>query len=131
MTIPNDPPNSCLSHSQPQPLTTYRSPLRSTYNLRPSHMIPLQLYPAPGPRPGSQHTHYVSVMAGHCTRKHLPRTPHANRTKRSPIRNNPFYCLRSILFRWLLLSLLSLKLSPHSRTRRMLTTYRHHSTEPS
>lgn len=44
--------------------------------------------------------------------------------------NNPLYPLRSFLLHWLLLSILSLKPCSHSRTRRVLTTYRHPSTKP-
>lgn len=126
MTIPNDPPNPCISYSQPQPLTAHRGPLCPPPNLRPSHVISLQLYASPILRPSNQHTNYISMVAGYCPRKHLSRTPYTNRTKRPPIWNNFIYHLRGIFLRRLLLSLLSLKPGPNPRTRRMLTPYRHH-----
>lgn len=64
-------------------------------------------------------------MTRYCSRRHLSRTPHPNRTERTPIWNNFIYRLRSFLLCRIFLGLLSFKPSPHSWARRMLTTYRH------
>ena len=69
-------------------------------------------------------------MTRHCTRRHIPRPPHTNRTKRPTIRNNFIYCLRSVFLCWLLLGILSLQPSTNTRIRRMLTTNRNLTAQP-
>lgn len=124
MTTPNDPPNPCISHSKSKSLTPYRSPFSPTTNIRLSNMISLQLNFPPLFRPAYQYTNHVPMMTRYRTRKHLSRTPHAHRTERPTIRNDPVHRIRSLLLYRLLLSLLPLKPSPNPRTRRMLTTHR-------
>lgn len=93
-------------------------------------MISLQFkYPA-STRPSYKYTDYIPVMTGRCPRKHISRASHACCPKRSTIRNNPIYCVRGFIFYRILLSLLPLKPSPHSRARRMLTSHRHPPLKP-
>lgn len=70
------------------------------------------------------------MMTRHCTRRHLPRSPHPSSPKRPSLRYNPLYYLRSILLFRLLLSLLPLKPSSNPRTRGLLTSSRHHPPKP-
>ncbi|KAF5923777.1 hypothetical protein HPG69_008140 [Diceros bicornis minor] len=58
---PNDPPNPCISYSQPQSLTTYGSPLSPSHNTR-------------------------TMMMRYYLRKHSPRPSYTHHTKRTPIR---------------------------------------------
>lgn len=69
-------------------------------------------------------------MTRHCTWRHIPRPSHPNCTKRIALWNNSIYYLRSVFLCRLFLSLLPLKPSPYPRTRRMLTSDRHHTAQP-
>ena len=120
MTTHNDPPDPRVPHSKPQSLTPYRSPFSPPHNIRPNHVIPLQLNNSTNIRPTNQHSNNISVMTRCYSRKHLPRPSHTNRPKGTSIRNNLIYRLRSPLFYWLLLSLLSLKPRPYPWIRRVL-----------
>ena len=70
------------------------------------------------------------MMTRHRTRRHISRPPHTPRAKRSPIRDNPFYHLRSVLLPRILLSLLPRKPCTHPRARRLLATHRHYPPRP-
>lgn len=125
MTTHNDTPNTCLSHSQPKPLTTNGSSISIPTNIRHNHMISLLLYTPPCCRTTSKHNNNVSMMTRHRTRRYVSRPPHLSCTKRTSIWYDPFHYFRSILLRWLLLSILSLQLSPNPSNGRTLTPYRH------
>lgn len=64
------------------------------------------------------------MMTRYYPRRNIPRPPHPYCTKRTPIRNNPIYCLRSILLCRIFLSILSFQPSPYPRPRRLLTPNR-------
>lgn len=130
MTIPNDPPNPCISHSKSKPMAPHRGPISPTTDIWTSNMIPFQLNPPTITRPTSQHTNHISMMTGYRTRRYLPRTPHTYRPKRFTVRHNPFYSLRSIFLHRFLLSLLPLKSRSNPRTRGLLTTHRHPPPKP-
>lgn len=70
------------------------------------------------------------MVTRHCTRRYISRPPYPYCTKRLTLRNNSFYYFWSLLFLWILLSLLPLQSSPHSRARRLLTPNRHYPTKP-
>lgn len=72
----------------------------------------------------------ISVMTRHCTRGHIFRSSHTPSAKRTTIRNNFIYYIRSFLLPGLLLSLLSLKPSTNPRTWGMLTANRNHHPGP-
>lgn len=93
-------------------------------------MIPLQFKCPATTRSSYKYTDYISMVTRRCPRKHIPRASHACRPKRLAIRNNPIYCVGGFIFYRIFLSLLSLKPSPHSRTGRMLTSYRHSPLKP-
>lgn len=69
-------------------------------------------------------------MTRYCPRGHIPRTPHTNCTKRTPLRNNSIHCIRSFFLFRILLGLLPFKLSPHSWIRRLLTPSRNYPFKP-
>lgn len=89
-------------------------------------MISLQLYTSVNHWINHQHTNHVSMMTRYCTRGHIPRPPYPRRTKRSSLRHNPVYCIRSIFLFRILLSFLPLQSSPNSRIGRLLTPSRYY-----
>lgn len=92
-------------------------------------MIPLQLYTTALYRTNYQYPHHIPMMTRHCSRKYISRPPHTNCSKRTSIRNNPLYSLRSAIFLRLLLSFLPFKSSSYPRTWRLLTPSRHQNTK--
>ncbi|TKC46933.1 hypothetical protein EI555_012012 [Monodon monoceros] len=71
------------------------SPFSPPHNIRPTHMIPLQLNNSTNTRSTNQHSNNTSVMTSCYLTKHCPRPPHTNRPKGTSIRNNLIYCLRT------------------------------------
>lgn len=126
MITHNDPPNPCIPYSKPKPMTTNRSPISSSTHIRLSNMIPLQLHNSPIIRPPDKHPNYISMMTRYHPWRNVPRPPHPYCTKRPPIRNNPVYCLRSILLCRIFLSILSFQPSSYPRPRRLLTPNRNY-----
>ena len=61
--------------------------------------------------------------------KHLYRTPYKPSLNRPSPRHNPIHYFRSCILFFFLLGLLSQKISPYTRTRFYLTSYRHHPTK--
>ena len=129
MTTHNDTPNSCLPYSKSKPLTPNRSSISPSNNFWFNYMISLQLNHLTYTWLNNKYAYYIPMMTRYYPRKHLPRTSHSNRPKRPPLRNNPFYYLRSLIFHWILLSILPLKPCPNPRTRWLLTPNRHSSTQ--
>ena len=125
MTTHNDTPNPCLSHSKSKPLTPHRGTIRSPTNIRPHHMISLQLNRPTNPRSNNKHAYNIPMMTRCDSRKYLPRSPYSSRSKRPSLWNNPFYHFRSFILYWVFLSFLSLEPCPHTRIRRLLTSNRH------
>lgn len=111
-------------------MTTNRSYCCSTNNIRLSNLISLPLNNTNNPGDNSPTSHHIPMMTRYYPRGNFPRSSHTPRAKRTSIWNDPIYYLRSILFPWVLLSLLPLKLSTHTRTGRMLTPHRSCSTRP-
>lgn len=70
------------------------------------------------------------MVTRYCPRKHLSRPPYPSSPKRTTIWHNPIHHLRGLLFPWVLLSVLSLKLSTNPRTRRTMTTNGNYHTRP-
>lgn len=67
------------------------------------------------------------MMTRYCARRHIPRAPHTNCTKRTTLRNNFIHRIRSILLFRILLSFLPFKFSTYPRIRRLLTPSRNYS----
>lgn len=131
MIIHNDPPNPRISHSKPKPMTTNRSDISSSTYIWFSNMIPLQLHNSPIIRSSSKYSNNIPMMTRHYPRRNISRPPHPHCTKRTSIRNNPIYHLRSILLCRIFLSILPLQLSPYPRSRRLLTPNRNYPLKPS
>jgi hypothetical protein len=70
------------------------------------------------------------MVTGRGTRRHNPRPPHPSCSKRTAVRSSTVHCFRTILLRWIFLSLLPLKPCPDPRTRWLLTTHQHWPTKP-
>lgn len=111
-------------------MTTNRSYRCPTNNIRLSNLISLPLNNINNSRTNSPTSYYVSMMTWHHSRRNLPRPPHTPSTKRTTIRNNLIYYLRSILLPRILLSILPLEFSTYPRTRWMLTSHRNHPPRP-
>lgn len=126
----NGPSNTSIPHSRPQPMTPNRSYCRPTHNFRPRNLIPLPYSLLTSFRTNSINFNRNSMMTRCSPRRDLPRAPHTPCPKRPSIRHDLIYCFRSTIFLRILLSLLSLKFSPHPRTRRMLAPHRNCTPRP-
>merc|ERR1712035_31175 len=111
-----------IPHSRPQPLTSNRRSCCPINDIRPCNLIPFPLHNTNNPWYSPSSPNNISMMTRHRTRRHISRPPHTPRAKRSPIRDNPFYHLRSVLLPRILLSLLPRKPCTHPRARRLLAT---------
>lgn len=111
-------------------MTTNRSRRCSINNIRPSNLVPLPLNNINNPRDNSSAPYNIPMMTWHYSRRNIPRSPHTTSTKRTTLWNNPIYYFRSVLLPRIFLSLLSLKPSTNTRTRRMLTPNRNHYIRP-
>lgn len=126
----NGTPSTRIPHGWPQPMTTNRRGRRLINYIRNCYMIPFPKHYSYIIRNSPNTTNNISMMTRYRTRRDIPRTPYAPRTKRPTLWDNPIYYLRSIFLPRLFLSILPLKLSPNTRTRRMLTTYRNYHPRP-
>ena len=89
---------------------------------------PRNLMPSP-----SIHYYYClhnSMMTWCNSRGNIPRTPHHIRDKRTSMRYNPIYYLRSPIFLCIFLSFFPQKSLSNTRTRLRLTPYRNYPTKP-
>lgn len=111
-------------------MTINRSSSSTTNNLRTRHMISLQLNTTNNPRFTNHTPNHISMMTRYYPRRNFPRTSYSPSTKRLTIWYNLIHHIRSIFLYRIFLSLLPFKPSPYPRTRRMLTTYRNHTTKP-
>lgn len=116
--------------SRNKSMTTHSINRRPLSYHRPNKMIPPTHYNRPINCLYPNHRIHNSMMTRCNSRKNIYRTPHLLCNKRPSMRNNPIYHIRSTILLRLLLSILSQKPIPYTRTRMLLTSSRNQTPQP-